>query len=181
MLLKEFMNKKHTIWFTGLSRSGMTTLAESLAGDLRSRGQRVEILDGKLIRDELTDFFGYSRAERIKVSRVLCLMARLLARNGIIPVVTSITPYQESRDFNRRALEPYLEIFVDCPVAVCMERDTQGLYQKAMRGDLRHFIGVDDPYEIPKNPDLRVMTDEEPAEKSAARVAEFVAGVLNLS
>jgi adenylylsulfate kinase len=175
------MNNKHTIWFSGLSRSGMTTLAESLASFLRSRGQRVEVLDGKLVRDELGDFFGYSKEERIKVSRVLCVMARLLSRHEIIPIVTAITPYQESRDFNRRELQPYMEIYVECPVEVCVTRDTQGLYKRAMRGDLKHFIGVDDPFEIPRNPDFRVLTAHESVEDSTAKVHSFVAGILNLS
>lgn len=157
----------------------MTTLADSLAGQLCSQGRRVEILDGKLIRDELTEFFGYSRSERIKVSRVLCLMARLLARNGIIPIVTAITPYQESRDFNRRELDSYLEIFVDCPVEVCRSRDESGLYERAMRGDIKHFIGVDDPYEIPRDPDLRIFTAEESPDESSKKLHLFIETALN--
>lgn len=166
------------IWFTGLSLSGKTTLAEGLVDALRRDGHRVEVLDGKVVRDELAGFFGYSREERIKVSRLLATMARLLARHGVVPVVTSITPYEESREFNRRELGNYLEIFVDCPVETCMERDPQGLYRRAMRGDLRHFVGVDDPYELPRRPDLTVRTAGEPAADSIRRVREFVAGAI---
>ena len=173
------MNNEHTIWFTGLSRSGKSTLAESLAVFLRSQGRVVEILDGKMVRDEM-DFFGYSREERNKVNRVLAVMARLLARHRIVPIVTSITPYQESRDFNRRELSPYMEIYVDCPVEVCMTRDEQGLYRRAMRGDIKHFIGVDDPYEIPRGADLRICTAQASAEDSARQVCEFVARTLTL-
>jgi adenylylsulfate kinase len=172
------MSNKHTIWLTGLSRSGKTTLAEALAGHLRSLGQRVEILDGKIIRDEMGDCFGYSKEERMKVNRALCMMARLLARHEIIPIVTSITPYQESRDFNRRELAPYAEIYVDCPVEVCITRDELGLYKRALRGDLKHFIGVDDPYEIPRNPDFRVSTGDSPPHESAQKVCAFVAATL---
>ena len=175
------MSNEPTVWFTGLSRSGMTTLAESLATFLRDRGKRVEILDGKLIRDEMGDFFGYSKEERIKVSRVLCVMARLLARHNIIPIVTSITPYQESRDFNRRELQPYTEIYVDCPVEVCETRDVEGLYKRAIRGDLKHFVGVDDPYEIPKNPDFRIDTAHEAVDACTSKINAYVAGVLVLS
>jgi len=164
----------HTIWFTGLSRSGMSTLGESLANALRSRGHHVEVLDGKIVREELGDYFGYSREERIRVSRVLSMMAKMLSRHGIIPIVTSITPYQESRDFNRSELSRYLEIFLDCPVDVCLQRDHTGQYRRAMQGDITHFVGVDDPYEIPRNPDLRVCTAVEAVEESAARVREFV-------
>jgi adenylylsulfate kinase len=166
--------ENHTIWLTGLSRSGKTTLAESIAGYLASTGSRAEILDGVAVREELGDFFGYSREERMKVNRVLCAMAKLLARHGVIPIVTAITPYQESRDFNRRELNRYLEIYVDCPVEVCMSRDAQGLYRKAMRGDLKHFVGVDDPYEVPKTYDLRVHTAAEEPAQSCARAVAFV-------
>jgi adenylylsulfate kinase len=172
---------KHTIWLTGLSRSGKTTIANGLATFLRGRGERVEVLDGIHVREELGDFFGFSREERMKVNRVLCAMARLLARHDVVPIITAITPYQESRDFNRRELDPYLEIYVDCPVDVCVSRDSQGLYRKAMRGDLKHFIGIDDPYEMPRTFDLRVSTADESPDASAARVNAFVARALEVN
>lgn len=172
------LKNQHTIWLTGLSRSGKTALAEALAAHLRSTGRRVEILDGKLVRDEVGDFFGYSREERMKVNRVLCMMARLLAKHDIIPIVTAITPFQESRDFNRRELTPYLEIYVDCPLDVCVSRDPHGLYKRALRGDLKHFVGVDDPYEIPRNPDLRVQTGQATPDESARKVCDFVTKAL---
>jgi len=162
------------IWFTGLSLSGKTTLAEQLAAALRTDGHAVEVLDGKIVRDELAGFFGYSREERIKVSRVLATMAKLLARNGVVPIVTSITPYQESRDFNRRELPGYLEIFVECSVETCAARDAKGLYQRAMRGDVKHFVGVTDPYEIPRHADLRISTDDATADGCASDVIAFV-------
>jgi adenylylsulfate kinase len=171
---------RHTIWLTGLSRSGKTTLARALAERLVAKGLRVEILDGVEVREEVGDFFGFSREERMKVNRVLCAMARLLARHDVIPIVTAITPYQESRDFNRRELARYLEIYVDCPLDVCVSRDAQGLYRKAMRGDIRHFVGVDDPYEVPKTYDLRILTGRESSEESAARLREFVGSALQL-
>ena len=172
------MNNQHTVWLTGLSLCGKTTLAEALATHLRAEGRRVEVLDGKIIRDEVGDFFGYSREERMKVNRVLCMMARLLARHEILPIVTALTPFQESRDFNRRELAPYLEIYVDCPVEVCITRDQQGLYKRAMRGDIKHFVGVDDPYEIPRNPDLRISTEKESPGESARRICTFVTQAL---
>jgi adenylylsulfate kinase len=174
------LNAKHTIWITGLSRSGKTTLANGLASRLREQGQRVQILDGREVRDELGDFFGFSKEERMRVSRVLCAMAKLLARHEVIPIVTSITPYQESRDFNRRELDPYLEIYVDCPIEVCCSRDDYGLYRRALRGDIKHVIGVDDPYEVPRNYDLRLPTAEEPAAESAAKLTAFVLEALGL-
>ena len=175
------MNTAHVIWFTGLSRSGKTALAELLASHIRSSGQEVEILDGKLIRDELTGFFGYSKEERLKVSRVLCVMARHLTRHDVTSIVTAITPYQESRDYNRSECTSYIEIYVDCPIDVCMERDESGLYKKAMQGDLKHFIGVDDPYEVPKNHDMRVLTATESLEESSRKVNTFIDERLNIS
>jgi adenylylsulfate kinase len=172
--------ENHTIWLTGLSRSGKTTLAESIAAALASTGCHAEILDGVAVREELGDFFGYSREERMKVNRVLCAMAKMLARHGVTPIVTAITPYQESRDFNRRELSRYLEIYVDCPVEVCMSRDAQGLYGKAMRGDLKHFVGVDDPYEVPKTYDLRLHTSSEHPEESCAKAVAFVRQAMGL-
>jgi adenylylsulfate kinase len=175
------MQSTTTIWLTGLSRAGKTTLAELLATHLRAKGKRVEVLDGKLIRDEVGDFFGYSREERMKVNRVLCMMAKLLARHDIIPIVTAITPFQESREFNRRELQPYLEVYVECPVETCVARDDRGLYKRAMRGDLKHFIGVDDPFEIPRNPDLRVSTDGVTPQESARILSAHVDKVLAAS
>lgn len=163
-----------TIWFTGLSLSGKTTLAERLAEALRQDGHAVEVLDGKIVREELAGFFGYSREERIKVSRVLATMAKLLARNGVVPIVTSITPHQESRDYNRRELPGYLEVFLDCSVETCAARDSKGLYQRAIRGDVKHFVGVSDPYEIPRQADLRLSTDGIAPDASAGEVIAFV-------
>lgn len=169
-----------TVWITGLSSSGKSTLAEGLAALIQSAGSTAEIIDGADIRTLLGGFFGYSREERMKVSRVLCTIARPLARNRIVPIVTAITPYQESRDFNRRELAPYLELFTDCPLEKCIERDVDDRYRRALNGDLKHFIGVDDPFEFPRNYDLRLATSEETVEESVSRAWEFLKPQLQL-
>ena len=175
------MSSTHTIWLTGLSRAGKTTIAEGIAEWLSSQQLKVQILDGRFVRDELGDFFGYSKDERIKVARVLSVMAKLLAENGVYPIVTAITPYQDSREFNRTELDPYLEIYVEASVETCMERDHLGMYRKAQRGDIRHFIGVDVAYEVPKTPDLILSTDEAAPSESIRDAIAFVSDHLQLS
>ena len=174
------MSSKPTIWLTGLSRSGKTTIADGIADWLSERNVPIQILDGSFVRDELGNFFGYSREERIKVSRVLCVMAKLLAQNGIHPIVTAITPHEESRQFNRRELDPYIEIYVECTVETCMDRDEKGLYQRAARGDVRQFIGVDVPYDLPKTPDLRINTEHDAPEVSIKQAISFLSASLGL-
>lgn len=172
---------KPTLWLTGLSRSGKTTIAEGVADWLTTEhALAVQVLDGRFVREELGNFFGYSREERVKVGRVLATMAGLLARNGVIPIVTAITPHEESRAFNRSELDPYLEIYIECPVEVCMDRDSLGLYRKAQRGDLPNYIGVDVAYEIPKAFDLSIATDQESPEQSIRRTVAFVSDRLGL-
>jgi adenylylsulfate kinase len=168
------MSSKPTIWLTGLSRSGKTTIAQGIAEWLSERNLPFQVLDGRLVRDELGNFFGYSREERIKVSRVLCVMAKLLAQNGIYPIVTAITPHAESREFNRRELVPYIEIYVESTVETCMNRDQEGLYQRAARGDIRHFIGVDVPYDVPKTHDLKINTEHDTPKESIIQAISFL-------
>ena len=166
--------KQPTIWITGLSKSGKTTIAEGLASALTESGRRAYVLDGRMVRDSLGNIFGYSKGERMKVSRLLCSMSEMLATNDVIPIVTSITPYQESRDFNRRTLDPYLEIYLHCPVEVCITRDTDGLYKRAINGDIEHFIGVDDVYEVPRTADCRIDTDALEADQAIANAVAFI-------
>lgn len=144
----------HAIWITGLSRSGKTTLAQGLAQHFRSSNQVVEIVDGAEVRRRLGNVFGYSREERIRLNRVLCTMAGLLTRNGVITIVPAITPLEECREYNRRELPSYTEIHLSCPAEVCRQRDVRDEYEQALRGDLDHFVGIDDPYELPRSPDL---------------------------
>ncbi len=163
------LSPAQVIWITGLSQSGKTTLADGLADWLRTEGARVQVLDGRTIRDDVGDYFGYSREERIKVSRLLTVVARLLSENGVTVVVTSITPYEESREHSRKTLARYFEIYLHCPAATCAARDTSGLWEKAQRGDVRHFIGVDDPFEVPRSYDLKIDTGALSAAESATQ------------
>jgi len=151
-----------TLWLTGLPSAGKTTLAVALADELRARGADVEILDGDQVRTHLSGGLGFSRQDRqIQVTRI-GFVAELLARHGVIVLVPVIAPYADARDTVRAHHEQQgsvlLQVHLSTPVEVCAERDVKGLYAKAFRGEISSMTGVDDPYEIPENPDLRIDT-----------------------
>lgn len=161
-----------TLWFTGLSGSGKTTIAEIVERDLRERGRRVEVLDGDIVRTNLSKGLSFSRDDRnINVLRI-GFVANLLTRNGVGVIVSAISPYKEVRDQVRRRIIDFVEVFVDAPVEVCAERDVKGLYKKAYAGEIKEFTGVSDPYEAPAAPDLVLKTNEEEPEDSAKKVIE---------
>ena len=151
-----------TLWLTGLPSSGKSTLAGALAAQLRSSGRRVEVLDGDEVRRHLSAGLGFDRADRDTHVRRIGFVAELLARNGVVVVVPVIAPYastrQEVRDLHQAAGTTYLEVHVSTSLDICAERDVKGLYAKAMRGELQQLTGVDDPYEVPVTPDLRIDT-----------------------
>jgi adenylylsulfate kinase len=151
-----------TVWFTGLSGAGKTTIAEIVEKELRERGRSVEVLDGDIVRTNLSKGLGFSREDRnINVLRI-GFVANLLTRNGVAVMVSAISPYKEARDQVRRRIIDFVEVYVDAPVEVCAERDVKGLYKKAFTGEIEQFTGVSDPYEPPAAPDLHLKTDEEP-------------------
>jgi adenylylsulfate kinase len=162
-----------TLWFTGLSGAGKTTIAEIVEHELRERERRVEVLDGDIVRTNLSKGLSFSRDDRnVNVLRI-GFVANLLARNGVAVIVSAISPYKEARDQVRREIgEDFIEIFVDCPVEVCAERDVKGLYKKAYSGEIPEFTGVSDPYEPPAAPELTLRTNEEEPQDSARRVIE---------
>ena len=161
-----------TLWFTGLSGAGKTTIAEIVEHELRERERRVEVLDGDIVRTNLSKGLGFGRDDRnINVLRI-GFVANLLTRNGVAVIVSAISPYKEARDQVRRRIVDFVEVFVDAPLEVCAERDVKGLYQKAFAGEIPQFTGVSDPYEPPAAPDLTLKTDEEEPQESARRVIE---------
>ncbi len=161
-----------TLWFTGLSGSGKTTISEIVEHELRSRKRPVEVLDGDIVRTNLSKGLSFSRDDRnINVLRI-GFVANLLTRNGVGVIVSAISPYKEARDQVRRRIVDFVEVFVDAPLEVCAERDVKGLYEKAFSGEIEQFTGVSDPYEPPNAPDLVLKTDEEPPEESAQKVIE---------
>ena len=160
-----------TLWFTGLSGAGKTTIAEIVERDLRERFGKVEVLDGDIVRTNLSKGLTFSREDRnINVLRI-GFVANLLTRNGAGVIVSAISPYKEARDEVRRDIgEDFIEVFVDAPLEVCADRDVKGLYKKAFAGEIKEFTGVSDPYEAPAAPELHIRTDEEEPQDSARRV-----------
>jgi adenylylsulfate kinase len=161
-----------TLWFTGLSGSGKTTISEIVERELRNRERPVEVLDGDIVRTNLSKGLSFSWDDRnINVLRI-GFVANLLTRNGVGVVVSAISPYKEARDQVRRRIVDFVEVFVDAPLEVCADRDVKGLYKKAFAGEIQQFTGVSDPYEPPNAPDLVLKTAEETPEESAQKVIE---------
>ncbi|MGC9380615.1 adenylyl-sulfate kinase [Streptomyces sp. MH13] len=163
-----------TVWLTGLPSAGKTTIAHELAGMLREEGNRVEVLDGDEIREFLSAGLGFSRADRHTNVQRIGFVAELLARNGVTALVPVIAPYADSRDAVRERHEAngtaYVEVHVATPVEVCSVRDVKGLYAKQAAGELTGLTGVDDPYEEPVKPDLRIESQDQTVQESAAAV-----------
>jgi adenylylsulfate kinase len=160
-----------TLWFTGLSGAGKTTIADIVEHELRTRFRRIEVLDGDIVRTNLSKGLGFSREDRDTNVLRIGFVADLLTRNGVGVIVSAISPFKEVRDQVRRNIgEDFIEVFVDAPLEVCAERDVKGLYKKAFSGEIPQFTGVSDPYEAPAAPELHIKTDEETPQESARRV-----------
>ena len=159
-----------TVWFTGLSGAGKTTISTALERTLRDRGFKLESLDGDIVRQNLTKGLGFSKADRDENIRRIGFVANLLTRNGVIVLVSAISPYREIRDEVRGRIGNFVEVFVNAPVEVCEQRDVKGLYAKARAGEIKGFTGVDDPYEAPSTPEVECRTDLESLEESVAKV-----------
>lgn len=159
-----------TLWFTGLSGAGKTTITQALAQELRSRNLKFEILDGDIVRENLTKGLGFSKEDRDENIRRIGFVAHLLTRNGVIVLVSAISPYREVRQEQKQRIGDFLEIFVNAPLAVCEERDVKGLYKRARAGEIKNFTGISDPYEPPTDPELECRTDLETLEESVGKV-----------
>jgi len=168
-------NKKgFTLWFTGLSGAGKTTLAGFVEQELRARGVSVEVLDGDEIRTNLSKGLGFSKEDRDTNIRRIGYVCRLLSRNGVAAISAAISPYREVRDEVRRLIEAdgatFIEVYVKCPIEVLAERDVKGLYKKALAGELKGFTGVSDPYEEPLAPEVVIESNRETVESSVTKI-----------
>jgi len=160
-----------TLWFTGLSGAGKTTIAEIVERELRQRHGKIEVLDGDIVRTNLSKGLGFSREDRDTNVLRIGFVADLLTRNRVGVIVSAISPFKEVRDQVRRNVgEDFVEVFVDAPLDVCAERDVKGLYKKAFAGEIPQFTGVSDPYEPPAASELHIKTNEEEPHESARRV-----------
>ena len=153
------------IWFTGLSGAGKSTLAEALGGYIRSRGEKVELLDGDIVRKVFPQT-GFSKKERDEHIRRMGYLASILERNGVFVIASFISPYRESRDFVRGFCKNFVEVYVSTSLAECEKRDVKGLYRRARAGEISSFTGIDDPYEVPLSPEITIDTAGESVEES---------------
>ncbi len=159
-----------TLWLTGMSGAGKSTVSDMLMDRFRAAGARVELLDGDVVRTNLSQGLGFSREDRDTNVRRIGFVAELLSRNGVIAVVAAISPYRATREEVKAKIASFVEVFVDCPLEVLASRDVKGLYKKALAGEVGNFTGISDPYEPPQNPDVVVRSDRETVEVSVDRV-----------
>jgi adenylyl-sulfate kinase len=160
-----------TLWFTGLSGAGKSTISEIISHELRRRGLLVEVLDGDVVRTHLSKGLGFSKEDRDTNIRRIGWVCEVLSRNGVAAIGAAISPYREIRDEIRGRIERFVEVYVECSIEKLTERDVKGLYQKALNGEIKHFTGVSDPYEPPLTPEVICFTDgRETPEQSAAKV-----------
>lgn len=165
-----FSHKGFVLWFTGLSGAGKTTLATMIYERLKRLGARVELLDGDIVRTNLSKGLGFSKEDRDTNIRRIGFVCDLLSRNGVIAIAAAISPYRAVREELRTNIENFVEIYVDCPLETVIRRDVKGLYKKALAGEIRGFTGISDPYEPPLEPDIHVRSDQEDPAESEDRI-----------
>lgn len=160
-----------TVWFTGMSGSGKTTLARRLIDELRNRGiRRIELLDGDVIRTNLSKGLGFSKEDRDTNIRRIGWVCQVLTRNDVAAVASAISPYRAVRDEVRAQVGDFVEVYVKCPIDVLVDRDVKGLYAKALDGEIENFTGISDPYEAPVDPEVVVETDRETIAESVTKI-----------
>lgn len=166
------MSEGFTLWFTGLSGAGKSTISTLVEQELRARGLRVELLDGDVVRTNLSRGLGFSKEDRDENVRRIGFVCQLLSRNGVAVIAAFISPYREIRDEVRARIGRFVEVYVECPIETLIERDVKGLYRKALAGEIANFTGVSDPYEPPLHPEIVVRTGQQSPEQSVAAIVE---------
>lgn len=163
-----------TIWFTGLSGAGKTTIALDIEKRLKERGLKVEVLDGDTVRNNLSPDLGFSPQERSENIRRVSYIAQLLTRNEIITLCALISPYRQDREEARIMIGKFVEVYVNTPLETCEQRDIKGLYRKARLGEIENFTGISDRYEPPLNPELEIITAGVAVEECAEKVINYL-------
>jgi adenylyl-sulfate kinase len=167
---RPFTHQGFTLWFTGLSGAGKSTISGIIEKRLREAGARIEVLDGDVVRENLSKGLGFSKEDRDINIRRIGFVCELLSRNGVIAMVAAISPYRAVREEIRSRIANFVEVYVECPLDVVAGRDVKGLYKKAIAGEIPQFTGVSDPYEPPLHPEVVVHSDRQSPEESANRV-----------
>ncbi len=168
-------HRGQTIWLTGLPSSGKTTTAIALANALKEKGVLVECLDGDELRREVGRELGFSREDRMENIRRAVYISKLLNRNGVITIVSMISPYLEMREYARSELEQFIEVYVNCPLEECIRRDVKGLYAKASKGEIALFTGISDVYEPPTKPEITIQTHKSNINDNVNMIMNYLA------
>jgi adenylyl-sulfate kinase len=168
--------KGFTLWFTGLSGAGKSTLSEIVAQRLRDAGRKVELLDGDVVRTNLSQGLTFSKEDRDTNVRRIGFVCELLSRNGVVAIVAAISPYRDVREELRARMPNFIEVYVECPIDALTVRDVKGLYKKALAGEIQQFTGISDPYEPPLNPHMSIRSDKEQIPESVDRIWAMLKG-----
>jgi len=175
------VNGAFCVWLMGLSASGKTTLAQLLAQALAQRGFKVEVLDGDIMRTTLSKGLGFTAGDRVTNLRRIAAMAQNLVHQQVVTIVAAICPYHEIREEVRATIGKYIEVYLNCPLEVCISRDPKGLYRQALAGEIQHFTGIDDVFDTPVRPDIEVTTHGEAPEASLARILRKLAALRHIA
>lgn len=166
------MDEGFVIWITGLPASGKTTVGKLLKDKLIEMGYKVEHLDGDEVRKWLSPEAGFSREDRIRHLRRVAYVSHLLARNGVIVIDTFVSPYRESRDTARNLIKRFVEVYIECPLEEVIKRDPKGLYAKALKGEISNMTGIQDPYEEPEDPEVKIHCVEDSPEDAVNKILD---------
>ena len=170
------MNQKgeYVIWFTGLSGSGKTTIANQLALELRKRNKSVVLLDGDEVRKTLSGDLGYTKYDRNKHIIRIAQVSYLISSNNVMSIACVLSPVKQIRQYARSLIDKFIEVYVKCPVEICEERDVKGHWEKARKGIIKDFVGISIPYEPPDNPEIILETDKETIDESVNKLIKYL-------
>ena len=167
------LEKGFVIWLTGLPGAGKTTIARNLEQKLKSLGLKVEVFDGDEVRRQLSPDLGFSKKDRELHARRVAYLSKLLAKHGIVSIVSLISPYREFREYARDLIKDFVEVYVKASLETCIKRDPKGLYKKALNGEIKDLTGLQDVYEEPLNPEVVVDTEKESIEESCSKIMKY--------